>query len=694
MRNILLQSFLLITFIIYCNQALHSEELDSLLANIKNPIIEQKIEAYEELISHYVRFNPTKSISMAKEALQIAIDNKFKKGEADILYLLGVCFHSQSNYKEALNYYETAYKIYTEIGNNVGIGESLNRIGLIYNVKGDFAKTLDYSLQAIRILEKENDKKALGRSYNYLGIAYYVAKDIEKAEETSLKALEFCKNINDELILAISHEHLAIIYIKKKEYEKAIYHVDETINLRAKNKDSLGLAGSYENMALIFRLKKNYNSAINYYQKSYLLKEKLKSKRGLASTLAGIGVTYNKMGNYDKSIEYLKRSIDIRKELGDMRGMVSSLSLISDAYESINDYKNALKYVKLSQTYGDSLLNEQKNKAIAELQEEFQHESKEKEILLLQKENSLQKQFQNSLIIISFLLLVAVISIFIGYRSKRKVNHFLKSRNEEVTNQKDELQRLNEQLKDLDRTKNKLFSVIAHDLKSPFQGLLGLTEIITEEYDELSEEEIKNYASLMKDSANGIYKLLENLLEWARLQRDLIDFEIESIDLNRIVSDILEIQNSNAVSKKINVNNNIEPNTFIDADKNMIKTILRNLISNAIKFTSEKGEIELSANNKTDFIEVCVRDSGIGIPNTLIEKLFVLGEKTSRPGTDGETSTGLGLILCKEYVEKHQGIIKIESKINFGTKICFSIPYKNNSLNHTKAVNELNDLSY
>ncbi len=668
----------LVLFFVLCSSNVKTNVPDSLLNNIKNPIIENKIDAYKELATYYVRSNIQKSIAIAEEALQIAEEYKYRKGEADILYVLGICYHAQSNYKDAFNNFEKALQIFTEVKYNVGIGETLNRLALIYNVKGDYAKSLDYSLQAIRILEKEDDKKALGRSYNYLGIAYYIAKDIEKAEEISLQALEFCKTIDDNLILAISHEHLAIIYIKKKDYEKAIFHVDETIELRSASNDSLGLAGSYENMALIYRLQKDYKSAINYYQKSYYLKEKLNSKRGFASTLAGIGVTYNKMGNYEKSIEYLKRSIDVRKELGDMRGMASSLELIADTYETINDYKKSLYYYKLSQSYNDSLLNEQKNKEIATLQEEFQNEKKESEILFLQKENTIQRQLQDSLIIIVILLFVVAISIFIGYRSKRKVNLILEKRNEEVTKQKDEFQKLNEQLKELDLTKNKLFSVIAHDLKSPFQGLLGLSQIIIEDYDDLTEEEIKKYAELMQDSASNIYRLLENLLEWAKLQRDLVEFNLEKVNLYQIVFDILQIQNMNAISKKIRLVNNIDQSVWIEADKNMIKTILRNLISNAIKFTPENGEVELTSNQQNNFTKICVKDSGIGIPNELLEKLFVLGEKTSRQGTNGETSTGLGLILCKDYVEKHHGKIEIDSNINSGTKFCISIPITTN----------------
>jgi len=650
------------------------QKIDSLISRLGSLELNDKIETYKEIITFYTRFDPQKSLHFAEEALKISKSNNYKKGEADILYLMGVSSHALSEFKNSLKYYEESYEIRKEIKDSVGIGECLNRIGLIYNVKGDFAKALDYAIQAIRILENQNDKKALGRAYNYLGIAYYVAKDVDKAEEVSLDALYYNKTIDDDLILAISHEHLAIIYIKKRNFEKAIDHVNSTIELRSKNLDSLGLAGSYENMALIYRIQNKYSQALKYYEKSLQLKEKLNSQRGLASTLAGIGVTYQKMGNYSKSIELLKRSIEIRKRLGDMRGMVSSLEQISEAYETINDNKNALKYIRLAQTYNDSLLNEQKNRAIAELQEEFQNERKEKEILLLQKENTIQKQFGNFLILLSTMLIAVIILIFIGYRSKRKMNKFLQNTNKEITEQKEELQKLNDQLKELNATKNKLFSIIAHDLKSPFQGMIGLTEIIDEDFDELTKDEIKNYNILIRNATNNIYKLLENLLEWTQLQRDLVKLEITKINLSELVNTIIEIQSTNARNKNIKIVNSISDDIFVNADKNMILTVLRNLLSNAIKYTPKDGIIEVFFEQKDSFTKVCVKDTGIGIPSKMLKNIFNVGEKTSRPGTEGEPSTGLGLVLCKEYIDKHKGEISVESEEHVGTTFCFTVP--------------------
>ncbi len=289
-----------------------------------------------------------------------------------------------------------------------------------------------------------------------------------------------------------------------------------------------------------------------------------------------------------------------------------------------------------------------------------------------------------------------------GYRGSDRDITVLKEAEEKLKSYNEELEKINEELaysreqveeslyeknilienleeakiklEEANKQKDKFFSIIAHDLRSPFQGLLGLTHIILEDIYELNVEEIKNYTELLKDSAESIYKLLENLLEWSILQRDIVQVRPEALSIGGVVNGILETQIPNARSKEISIDNNISGGIEVYADPNMLNTILRNLISNAIKFTRKQGSVYLDAAEKGDFIEISVRDSGIGIPEEMLNKLFSAGEKTSRPGTMGERSTGLGLLLCKEYIEKQNGEIRVESKVNEGTTFYFTLP--------------------
>ena len=235
-----------------------------------------------------------------------------------------------------------------------------------------------------------------------------------------------------------------------------------------------------------------------------------------------------------------------------------------------------------------------------------------------------------------------------------------------------------EQLRQLNQTKDKFFSIIAHDLKSPFHGLLGLTEMVLSGDEELSIDKLMEYNKLIHNSASTLYRLIENLLEWAQVQRGLINCTPEEIGLQEIVTQTIETIEDRAVQKGITIKNEIPGFQKAFADEKMISTIFRNLLSNAIKFTKRDGQINIRA-KKIDnkMVEVSVRDTGVGMSEADVKKLFKMEEKVSSTGTEGESSTGLGLLLCKEFIEKNSGKIWVESKENEGSTFYFTLPKVN-----------------
>lgn len=237
----------------------------------------------------------------------------------------------------------------------------------------------------------------------------------------------------------------------------------------------------------------------------------------------------------------------------------------------------------------------------------------------------------------------------------------------------DEISETKEQLEKSNNEKDKFFSIIAHDLRSPFSGFLGLTKMLEENIDNLEPDELKELAKMLKDSANITYALLENLLEWSRIQRNVIKFEPQETNLFLLVSNVMLLQRPNLEKKNIEVNLDVDENLTIEIDQNMINTVLRNLVSNAVKFTPKNGKISISAKENDDYVNIQIKDSGIGMPDSIKENLFNIGAKTSREGTDGESSSGLGLLLCKEYVEMHNSKIWVESQENVGSTFNFSI---------------------
>ena len=237
----------------------------------------------------------------------------------------------------------------------------------------------------------------------------------------------------------------------------------------------------------------------------------------------------------------------------------------------------------------------------------------------------------------------------------------------------------NLELKDLNNTKDKLFSIIAHDLKSPFNSIIGFSELLSNNFENFNDTQKKKYLKIIHKGISNTYKLLENLLLWTQTQRGKLVFNPEKINLYLLTNDSIKLMSLVASNKSITIKNLIPESLSLKADETMLSTILRNLISNAIKFTPNGGTIEIDSrltpkNDTQNYIEISVKDSGVGIPKELKSQIFNIANNTIRPGTDNEKGTGLGLILCKEFVEKHGGKIWVEENTDKGSVFTFSLP--------------------
>ncbi|GGA69958.1 hypothetical protein GCM10008015_08410 [Flavobacterium palustre] len=224
------------------------------------------------------------------------------------------------------------------------------------------------------------------------------------------------------------------------------------------------------------------------------------------------------------------------------------------------------------------------------------------------------------------------------------------------------------------KDKNQFFSIIAHDLRGPLGSSVGLSEILTENIEQYSLEEIKEITDMLCQSNKNSYKLLENLLGWSQVQTGMIEFNPKKIALNALIQDNLELNRNAALNKNIRLLFDADEFIEVEADKNMIDTIVRNLLTNAIKFTDKHGEIKVEMKKYPQKAEISVTDSGVGIPKSIKEKLFKINGRVSQKGTDNETGTGLGLLLCSEFIKKHQGKIWVESEIGKGSTFKFSLP--------------------
>lgn len=296
---------------------------------------------------------------------------------------------------------------------------------------------------------------------------------------------------------------------------------------------------------------------------------------------------------------------------------------------------------------------------------------------------------------------IAAIYFFVVTRMKN-IHRRSKELEEQVALRTDELKKLNEnlieevkmrksveekllvyteELKESNDAKDRFFSIISHDLKGPFQGLLGYSEIFIEDYTSLSDEERVRYASDINSFGKEIHNFLANMLEWSRLERGSVQVDLEKIDLCDKIDDIIRLLSATAVNKKITLSNNINNNVCVLADDYMLSSIIQNLITNGIKFSNPGGSVNIFSNTINGYEEITIQDSGVGMSEEVKNKLFKVGSHHTTKGTNNESGTGLGLLLCKEMIEKNGGSIKVESELGKGTSFIFTLPIGNGNSN-------------
>ncbi len=250
----------------------------------------------------------------------------------------------------------------------------------------------------------------------------------------------------------------------------------------------------------------------------------------------------------------------------------------------------------------------------------------------------------------------------------------LKKAEEQIKKQKTEIEARTMELQTLNATKDRLFSIIAHDLKNPFHSIMGFTNLLQENYKNINREKLNEFLEMINLSSNSAYQLLENLLEWARSQTDMIHIDPESIRIKPLVNEIIELQQLHAQNKEIKFVDSITEQAMVVADKNMFTTVIRNITSNAIKYTSQGGSISFKSIMKKNTVIIEIQDTGIGMPTEKTNTLFQLDKVSSTAGTEGETGTGLGLIICHDFMLKNNGTIEVSSNPGRGTTFILTLP--------------------
>jgi len=507
---------------------------------------------------------------------------------------------------------------------------------------GNYQQSLHYYQKTLEIHSSSNNKTGLARVYINLSIIYNKTNKQDEAEDLLNKAIEIGKETNDNRLLAVAYGNVGLMHDNAGDYKKAL----------------------------------------EYYTMSLELKTEMGDRHSIMISEINIANTCLKLNQLAQALDHINTAIKIGNELGAKRELIDAFDIQSQIYEKKSDYSNA--YIALTKkiALNDSIFGTEQLKHLADVDRKNEINQLESENQILRQQSIIdQLKLENNRFIRYYLLIglsfaIVLIGLLI-YQSgeRRKSARRLDEVNKQLLKTNKQLKRSESDLAESNRAKDKFFSIISHDLRNPLASMVSFVRIMKRDYATLEQHERDALIEEFEKIVNRTGNLLENLLMWSRSQTGRLNITPERFNAHSILAENAEFHETLLRTKKIRIGISAENEAAeVFADKNMINTVVRNLLSNSIKFTPAGGKIELGFNLSGKNCVFFVKDSGIGIEPDKIPNLFSLGEVYVRTGTANEKGSGLGLVLCKEFVEKNHGEIWLESKPGEGTTFYFSVP--------------------
>lgn len=580
-----------------------------------------------------------------------------------------------------------------------------NRIGDVYYKQGYFSKAnRSYQLVLKHAEEHNADREKARALMGQSHILWRYGNNVNSIQNI-LQSVSLFRSLRDTTNLVSASNILGGIYVSTGELEKAGKIYEETLNIAIAGLDSVGMASSYEYKGVIQSFSKEYTEAIKFYLKSLSINQKIGNEVDAGITNANIGEAYMNLGDYEIALEYLSvaeeiltrhnfnsglifvnycagqcymnmgqfsrahkrfdKSLVLIGLTGESREKSTVLGLKAKCFELESNFEDAYTTQKEYVISKDSLNASNQNEQLMKIMGQYEFEQKEQENLFLQQENEIkakeieskqaQIRLQYAIGIILLISLLIVIFLFVKLYKNKKL------------------------LDEANQTKNKLFGFIAHDIKAPLGNLQMLVHMLEDGFAQNKEEQSKLLSEL-NNCAYSVVQLTDDLISWSVAQQDGLEFHPKNWVLGELVRDTLELFKPQIDFKKVVIENSIEPYLEVYVDQKAFLSILRNVISNAIKFSHSGGVIELSAKEKVikktglEMIELRCRDEGIGMSEEIANQLMYSNHIQTTRGTANEKGSGLGLNLVKEFVQKSNGRIKIKSKENEGTKFSVVLP--------------------
>jgi signal transduction histidine kinase len=603
-------------------------------------------------------FNTTKAIS--------ELAHKKDTAKIDLLLLISEELIKSQPY-EAFGYAQEALKLSEQIKDTHRTGLSYRAVAQVYRITAVYNKALEYSLQALVQFETEGDSLRAAQCYEDIGIVHMLSGNFEEARISYQKAFKLNRAIHSHKQITSNYMNMGLNYLKVDSVDKGLSYFLVSLMIA----DSLNMEPEkimlMKNIGYAYARLGRYEDALGHFYKVLGLIENKQDDLTRSDAQLNIAKGYLQLKNYQAALKYARLGYDLAGSKHFDQIHCESAKVLSEIYAALGNYKEAYAYSKIYQDLSDTIMNAEKANQLSRIQTIYEVNQKEAENSSLRREVLLnnRKSRTRSIIIIIIASLVVVLAT---------VLYLLNKMNDKQIEMNNRLAAQSQELASLNDLKDKFFSFVAHNLKNPFNTIMGFAELMHRAANAKDLKKANEYSGLIHDLSTQVQKVLSNLLEWSRLQRRTFEVKPETVELTGLIKDVVEMNNKEAARKDISLSISHEGNVFVVADRTMITAVLQNLVTNAIHFTPPSGRISIDCRIDDQNTEVSITDTGIGMTPDQLDLLFDFDFSRSRKGTSDHGGAGLGLVICHEMLIKNGGTIQAASEPGKGSTFTFTLP--------------------
>ncbi|MCU0441127.1 MAG: tetratricopeptide repeat protein [Bacteroidia bacterium] len=629
--------------------------------------------------------NSALSLSLFEQAEQVAREAGNTKIEALSNQQMASIYYRGGQFGAAVSRYQQALEINQRIGNAKAVADIEVALATAFFAQGKLSQATTLYLEALRYFDQVNDKPGQIAAWNALATIYSRQNNFSKSIEYTLKAIRLYEASSDKFRVLVGYDQIGNAYLRQQNLIKAKEAFLKSLKLYTDLDNKAGVAATLLQLGNIAYQRKQYAEALQYYNKAVVLANKMQAKALLVSAYNALGKVHQKLKAYDESIQSFNKAIVLAKLTEQKIELEEAYQGLAQVYAITNEQAKSSTFGLLSKELKDSLYNDSMLKGLNDQLLVFESEKKQQQIELLRKEQLLQEvelkrererqQNYNVFGVILMSLIVLLLFFLFQYartaKSLKRQQAELLEKNASILQQKEDLTQLN-------KVKDRFFSIISHDLRNSlttmklYFDLMSNPNYVPENNAEMSRQ--------ISGAVENTIDLLENLLVWASAQIKGVTIHIQPLNMHRVASDTIQLLNGTAHQKSISLNNALPENLYALGDADMIHLILRNLVSNAIKFTPEGGSVMVFGNETQDMVTIEVKDNGVGIQENALKTLFDQHLHPSTKGTGNEKGTGLGLLLCKDFIERNGGTISVTSRKGEGTSFFITLPVHRHSV--------------